>query len=75
MIKIADTKNWGIFMTERAGTPYLKLFLRRTQAGTFSFPGVGITSTPLSYRILGSSLRSETYIFRKIALPRMQDKQ
>jgi hypothetical protein len=44
----------GIFVTER-------------RSGT-SFPGIGVLTPPLSDRILGHSLRSGTFLRRKISL-------
>jgi hypothetical protein len=56
----------GIFVTERAGMPFRKFFLRRYWNGVPEtyFPGISI-SNPVSNRILGHSMRSRTFFFLK----------
>jgi hypothetical protein len=58
----------GIFVTERAGTPFWKVFLRRMQLetafGNIPFKGTA-QLTPVFGRIFGHSMRSGTFLFRK----------
>jgi hypothetical protein len=50
--EIKNTRTRGIFVTERAGTPFRKLFLRKMQAGTafrnIFFPAIDITRLGVS---------------------------
>jgi hypothetical protein len=60
-----------IFVTERAGTPFWKVFLRRMQLETAfgNIPFKGTTQlTPVFGRILGHSIRSGILLFRKLDL-------
>jgi hypothetical protein len=54
----------GIFVTERTGTPFRKLFLRRTQVETAFrnfFPGIDITKTFPSPTEFWVNMRSGTF--------------